>query len=436
MNKQISKPNRKPSILECIKIFAKIGFLSFGGPTAQIALMHKELTVDKSWLTEAQFLSALSFCMFLPGPEAMQLATYSGWRLYGILGGLIAGILFLLPGAVLIALLASIYTSYGEITAVKAIFIGIKATVIIIVIEALLKIFEKTLKHRLHWIIAGASFFAFFLFSLPFPLIIFSAALIGAISFNTQGIRTPSSKERITFSIRKTATTIVLWLFVWFSPLAFIIIYFGNDHIFSQLGIFFSKLAVVSFGGAYSVLAYMTQEVVQNHNWLSASEMLDGLGLAETTNGPLILVNEFVGYVAAYRYEGNSSSTTALIGAFIALWATFVPCFLWIFAGAPYLDIVQKSQKLQGALNGVMAAVVGVILNISVWFSLQVFFKKVSKYEIGPLVIWKPHILTLDWTTVFLSLLSAFLLLYLKIGIGKTLLVTGGISLILFTYLF
>ncbi len=419
-----------PSFIKSMKVFAKIGLLSFGGPTAQIALMHKELVETNNWLNESKFLSALSFCMFLPGPEAMQLATYAGWRLHGVRGGLFAGLLFILPGSILVLILASIYAYFGEISEIQAIFIGIKATVIVIVIEALIKVSKRALKETHHCLLAFISFIAFFFFSVPFPLIIISAGIIGFLMFSIDNKETDISLSSGTTSLKKTLFTTIVWLSIWLIPLATMIVALGDKNIFVQLGLFFSKLAVVSFGGAYSVLAYMTQEVVENYKWVTASEMLDGLGLAETTNGPLILVNEFIGYLAAYRLGGGFPLISGLTGAIVTLWVTFTPCFLWIFVGAPYIDSIQKNPRLNGALSGITAAVVGVILNLTVWFGLHVFFEKVNKTAFGPLTIWIPELSTFHLPSVLFAGLAAFLLTRLRIGLAKTIFLTGIIAFI------
>ena len=414
-----------PSFIKSMKVFAKIGLLSFGGPTAQIALMHKELVENNNWLSESKFLSALSFCMFLPGPEAMQLATYAGWRLHGVRGGLYAGLLFILPGSIFVFFLASIYAYYGEVPQIQAIFIGIKATVIIIVIEALIKVSRRALKEAHHWLVAGISFIAFFFFAVPFPLIIISAGIIGFSMFSRENREIEAYYDSEIISHKRTLLTAITWLSIWLIPLAALIAILGIENIFVQLGLFFSKLAVVSFGGAYSVLAYMAQEVVENYNWVNASEMLDGLGLAETTNGPLILVNEFIGYLAAYRLSTESPLISGLIGALITLWVTFTPCFLWIFVGAPYIAIIQKNPRLIGALNGITAAVVGVILNLTVWFGLHVFFEKVTKTAFGPLTIWTPELSTIHLATILFSGLATLLLTRWRLGLGKTIFLMG-----------
>ena len=392
---------RAPSFAEALRVWGRIGLLSFGGPTAQIALMHREVVERKRWLGEQQFLNALSFCMLLPGPEAMQLATYTGWRLHGLRGGLAAGLLFVLPGAVLVLLLAMVYAAFGEVALVKAIFLGIKAAVLAIVVEALLRVAKRALKRRVDWVIAALSFVAIFFLALPFPLVIVLAALAGYFAASSDVAEVlPAAAPSGDISIGRALRTASIWLLIWLVPLFAVALVFGSGHVLTELAVFFSKLAVVTFGGAYAVLAYMTQEVVQNHGWLSAGEMLDGLGLAETTNGPLILVTEFVGYLAAYRFGGDpplvgdplavgdplvggglslgdgSPVAMGLLGAAVTLWATFAPCFLWVFTGAPFIERLQSMPRLRGALAGVTAAVVGVILNLSVWFALHVFFER------------------------------------------------------------
>ncbi len=419
-----------PSFQEALRVWARIGLLSFGGPTAQIALMHRVLVDEKKWLGEQQFLSALSFCMLLPGPEAMQLATYAGWRQHGVKGGLAAGLLFVLPGALLVFILAAIYAAFGQLSPVQAIFFGVKAAVLVIVIEALLRVAKRALHQAAHWWLAGFSFIAIFFLSLPFPLVIAAAAAVGFFLVRKDdeiSSRPPTPLARA--DVQATFATIGTWLLIWTGPLLVTALIVGPDHVLAKLGFFFSKLAVVTFGGAYAVLAYMAQEVVQNHGWLSAGEMLDGLGLAETTNGPLILVTEFVGYLAAYRFGSGPPMLMGLIGALVTLWATFAPCFLWIFAGAPYIERLQTMPRLKGALSGVTAAVVGVILNLSVWFGLHVFFGTVNSAEVGPLTLWLPDIATLDWAAVALAALAALALFRLHLSLAWTLALTGGLAL-------
>ena len=411
---------------EALRTWTKIGLLSFGGPTAQIALMHRIIVEEKKWLSEQHYLNALSFCMLLPGPEAMQLATYSGWRLHGLRGGLAAGLLFVLPGAAVVMSLSMIYASFGKVPLVEALFYGIKAAVLVIVVEALLRISKRALKQPAHWAIAAASFVGIFFLDLPFPIIIAAAAVIGLliasdVKQDEQPIMLPQG------SFGTTVQVIAVWLAIWFVPLIAIAAVFGPQHILAQLGWFFSKLAMVTFGGAYAVLAYMAQDVVTKHQWLEAGQMLDGLGLAETTPGPLILVTQFVGYVAAFKKGGI---LVGALGALVALWATFAPCFLWIFAGAPYIEWIISKPRLRGALAGITAAVVGVILNLTVWFGLHVFFGKVTPQSTGWLKLWVPELATLDWRIVVLAAISGILLLYRHWNIAAVLGVAslGGLA--------
>lgn len=343
-------------------VFARIGILSFGGPAAQIALMHKELVEDRPWLTEAQFLRALTFCMLLPGPEAMQLATYAGWRLRGTPGGLIAGLLFVLPGAAVIAALALAYSAYGQLPFAQALFVGLKACVVVIVIQALLRVSQKALRTRLHHSFAAASFVALFALDTPFPLVIAVAALLGAWLMKAETDPAPPAPQ----AKAKTLRTIAIWLTLWLAPIPVLASF--APHVFVDMAIFFSTLAVVTFGGAYAVLAYMTQVVVGDLGWLTTAQMVDALGLAETTPGPLILVTQFVAMISV------DSVPMALAAGGVALWMTFIPCFLWIFAGAPYIDRLAHMPRVSGALGAITAAVVGVIANLGLWFAGAVFF--------------------------------------------------------------
>ncbi|MFD2206257.1 chromate efflux transporter [Kiloniella antarctica] len=415
-----------PSLSNLFKVWLKIGLLSFGGPTAQIALMHKIVVDERKWLNERQFLNALSFCMLLPGPEAMQLATYSGWRLHGFIGGLMAGLLFVIPGAIIVLSFATIYALYGNVPLVNALFLGVKACVLIIVIEALHRVSKKVLHEKLHWFIAGLAFIGIFVLNLPFPLIILVAALFGFLrgSNSIEPLEVHNRQQR---TLTGTIGTILLWLLIWFTPLVLLDL-FAAQSILNEIGIFFSKLAIVTFGGAYAVLAYMSQDVVAHFGWLNAGEMMDGLGLAETTPGPLILVTEFVGFLAAYRDGGLA---TGLLGAVITLWVTFAPCFLWIFVGAPYIDWIGAQPRLRGALSGIAAAVVGVILNLSIWFGLHVFFSDVSATKYGVLTLWTPELSSFDSRIIVLSTVSGLLILRFHWGITPVLLLSalGGAGL-------
>ena len=411
-----------PSLKQSTPIWCKIGLLSFGGPAAQIALMHREIVENKNWLSEEQFLNALNFCMLLPGPEAMQLATYSGWRINGVLGGLIAGLLFILPGAIVITFLATMYAFFGDMPLVNSLFIGVKATVIIIVLEALLKVSKKSLKTHTHSSIAAIAFVGIFFFNLPYPLIILASAIFGYFALPNKFGFTPIQRTQ---TITNTLKTVLIWLAIWWIPI--LMVYLFSDHeILSEITIFFSKLAVVTFGGAYAVLTYMAQDVVTTKEWLTAGQMMDGLGLAETTPGPLILITEFVGFIAGFKDGGI---IVAISAAFLTLWVTFAPCFLWIFAGTPYIDWVGSQPRLHGALSAITAAVVGVILNLSVWFALHVFFEKVNELQFGPINLLWPNFNNVSLIAVFLTIISAWLLIKLKWNIIWVLAINATLAL-------
>jgi chromate transporter len=401
---------------EALKVWARIGVLSFGGPAGQIAMMHKVLVDEKKWLSEERYLHALNFCMLLPGPEAMQLATYAGWSLHGWRGGLAAGTLFVLPGALVVLVLSMIYAAFGQVPVVTALFFGVKAAVLAIVIEALLRVARRSLRLGSDWWIAAAAFFALFAFQIPFPLVIAAAAIFG---FFRAGGAKVEAIEHARIDWRGSANTALLWLALWLVPVAALVALLGREHVFSQVALFFSKLAIVTFGGAYAVLAYMAQQAVQTYGWLTASEMVDGLGLAETTPGPLILVTQFVGYLAGYREAGGVAG--GLFAAMIVLWVTFVPCFLWIMAAAPYIERLHAMPRLSGALAGITAAVVGVILNLTIWFALHVLFARVGQFDLGILRPWVPDWRTLDAAALALSLIAALALLRFHAGIFTTL---------------
>ena len=412
-----------PTLRQSTATWCKIGLLSFGGPAAQIALMHREIVENKKWLSEDQFLNALNFCMLLPGPEAMQLATYSGWRINGTLGGLIAGLLFVLPGAFLITLLAVIYAFFGDVPLINSLFLGVKATVVVIVIQALLKVSKKALKTHYHTSIAVTAFISIFFFNLPYPFIIFVSAFFGYLMLpNKINVKQVQQSHPLT----KTLKTILAWLVVWWIPI--LLVYLISDQkILTEITIFFSKLAVVTFGGAYAVLSYMAQDVVITKDWLTAGQMMDGLGLAETTPGPLILVTEFVGFLAAFQEGGIK---LALIAGFLTLWVTFIPCFLWIFAGAPYIDWISSQPRLHGALSAITAAVVGVILNLSIWFMLHVFFEKISDVQFGPINLLWPNFSYINVPAIFLTSISIWLIIRLKWNIALVLLINASLALL------
>ncbi|MFX4297967.1 MULTISPECIES: chromate efflux transporter [Roseobacteraceae] len=398
------------------RIFGRIGLLSFGGPAAQIALMHSELVERHKWLSEQDYLRALSLCMMLPGPEAMQLATYAGWRLRGVAGGLLGGLLFVVPGAVVIMALALGYVYFGTLPLVQAAFVGIKAAVIVVVVQALLRVSAKALLGPAAWGLAGLAFLALFAFGVPYPLVILGAGLFGAIR-----ARDTAAQPFPPVTTSRPLRTIALWGSLWVAPLALV---WALGHSFLlQLGLFFSKLAVVTFGGAYAVLAYMTQTVVQDFGWIDTGQMIDALGLAETTPGPLILVTEFVALLAGFAQGGPGM---AILAGLLALWVTFTPCFLWIFLAGPFLDTLSGRPRLAAALQAITAAVVGVILNLSVWFALHVLFETVHVMGVMPL----PDLATLNMTALALTMLAAVLLLWIRCSLPVTLALTATAGLL------
>jgi chromate transporter len=411
--------HERVSFGDALKVWTRIGLLSFGGPAAQIALMHRVLVDERKWLSEERFLHALNFCMLLPGPEAMQLATYAGWRLHGLAGGLAAGLLFVLPGALVVLALSMLYVALGSLPAIGALFFGIKAAVLAIVLEALLRVSRRALRQKSDWLIAAAAFVALYAFAVPFPLIILAAGVVGF--FRSAGAPFHAAPVRV--DLGQTIITVMVWLALWLLPVALILVAFGPGHVFSGIAVFFSKLAVVTFGGAYAVLSYLAQQVVQARGWLTTGEMVDGLGLAETTPGPLILVIEYVAYVSAHRFAGGAWGGIA--GAAIALWVTFVPCFMWIFVFAPYLDYLRSMPRLSGALAAITAAVVGVILNLSLWFALHVLFDKVTRITRPPLDIWLPDLASVNLFSLLLAAVAGLMLLKFDFGVVRTILVSA-----------
>jgi chromate transporter len=380
----------RPTFAEAFKLWLKIGCINFGGPAGQIAMMHRMLVDEKKWVDEARFLHALNFCMLLPGPEAQKLATYIGWLLHGIRGGLAAGILFVLPGAFVMLGLSLLYALGRGFSIVDGALFGIKAAVLVIVLEALIRIGKRALKTSVLLGLAGAAFVGIFFLALPFPLIVVAAAGVGYLVAQSSpgllglkadvGALNPPAPGRW----RQAVIASVTGLVVWWAPVALAVVALGPQHVLVSIGTFFSKLAVVSFGGAYALLAYMAQEAVETHHWMTAPEMVDGLGLAETTPGPLILVTQFVGFLAAFRDASPFSPVVAgVLGAAMTTWVTFVPSMLWIFAGAPFVEQLRSNRRLSGALAAITAAVVGVILNLSVWFALHVLFGQVKEMHAG-----------------------------------------------------
>jgi chromate transporter len=416
-----------PPFADAFKVWLKIGCINFGGPAGQVAMMHRIVVDERKWIDEPRFLHALNFCMLLPGPEAQQLATYIGWLLHGARGGLAAGILFVLPGACVMLGLSLLYALGRGIALVDGALFGIKAAVLVIVVEALIRIGKRALKTRVLIGLAAAAFIGIFFLALPFPLIVASAALIGYLvartkpsdlgpSANAEGIADTASGRW-----RQAVIAALAGLAIWWAPVALAVIAFGPGHVLVAIGLFFSRLAVVTFGGAYAVLAYMAQEVVESLSWLTAREMVDGLGLAETTPGPLILVTQFVGFIAAFRDAAPFSPVGAgLLGAAMTTWVTFVPSMLWIFAGAPFIEELRGNQRLAGALAAITAAVVGVILNLSVWFALHVLFGHVVEMRAGPLRWYAFDLAGLDLAAAGLAAVAALLTFGLHFGLIQT----------------
>ena len=436
-------PKPAISLSEATRVWARIGLYSFGGPAAQIALMHRELVEERRWLSEGRFLHALNYCMLLPGPEAQQLATYIGWLMHRTAGGLIAGLLFVLPGFVTILALSMLYAAYGQVALVGAIFYGIKAAILAVVIEAVVRIGKRALRNDVMIAIAAVAFVAIFAFQVPFPLIVLSALAFGlaAHAFADRLLPPPAMRDadmstafvidrliderrlpHIVPRAGRTLLTVLFGLALWLIPVAAVAAVFGPQHIFTQLGVFFGKAAMVTFGGAYAVLAYVAQQAVDVFGWLKPGEMIDGLALAESTPGPLIMVVQFVGYLAAFRLDTALSPMTAgFIGSLMTTWVTFAPCFIWIFAGAPYIEALHGNRWLHAALSCVTAAVVGVILNLSVWFAIHVLFAQVDEFVIGAARILAPAWATLDPVSAIIAVASMIALLRFHVGLGRTL---------------
>lgn len=403
------------SLLDATRVFARIGLLSFGGPAGQISLMHRELVEQRDWLDEARFLHALNYCMLLPGPEAMQLATYAGWLLRGWRGGLIAGLLFVLPGVAAIMVLSWVYVLAGEVGWIAGVFFGLKAAVIAIVAQALLRLAGKALPDWSRKALAVAGFAALFVLNLPFPLVVLGAALIGALAFRgkMEQMATPAP-----VAWRGVAATTALWLTIWLGPVFALGLVLGWDHVLAQVAVFFSQMAVLTFGGAYAVLAWVAQAAVETHGWLSAEAMLDGLAMAETTPGPLIMVTQFVGFMAGFTGAGLVMATFA---ALVTVWATFAPCFLWIFAGAPFAERLRASPPLAGALSAVTAAVVGVIGNLALWFTIHALFARTRVVGGMDLPVWS----SLDPVALALTVAALVAGFGLRAGPGALILGSG-----------
>ena len=437
-----------PTLGEATRVWAKIAALSFGGPAGQIAVMHRILVEEKRWLGDGRFLHALNFCMLLPGPEAQQLATYIGWLMHGVKGALVAGLLFIVPGIVAIMGLSWIYAIWGDVAFVSALFFGLKAAVLAIVLQAVVRVGKRALKNGAMRAIAAASFVAIFAFGVPFPLIVAVAALIGwsgarmgIAAFQGGGGHGAVGKAHVedaatllgeehgdltgaarAGAFRAGAIALILWIV----PVAALLL-LAPDSEFTDIATFFSKLAVLTFGGAYAVLAWVAQEAVGTYGWLEPGEMLDGLGMAETTPGPLIMVLQFVGFMGAFREAGWAMPLLAgTIGGLLTTWVTFAPCFAWIFLGAPFMEGLRSNKALSAALSAVTAAVVGVILNLSIWFAIHVVWREVARIEAWPLSLELPVLTSIDWAAAALSALALFAVFRLKLGMTTVL---GGAAL-------
>jgi chromate transporter len=440
---------------EAMKVWARVAALSFGGPAGQIAVMHRIVVEEKKWIGENRFLQALNYCTLLPGPEAQQLAVYIGWLMHKTRGGLVAGILFVLPGLIAIMALSWIYVLLGKVTVVQGLFFGLKAAVLVIVIEAVLRVGKRALKNNVMRGIAAAAFVAIFFYDAPFPLIIVAAALLGwlggrfgwkpfltggghgkvgdkqvADADSLLGEETPEhAKPNLRWSLGISGLFLALWLV----PVALIWATLGPDNVFTQIALFFSKMAVVTFGGAYAVLAYVAQQAVDQYHWVKPGEMLDGLGMAETTPGPLIMVTQFVGFLGAWRAPGSLNPVLAgTLGGLLTTWVTFTPCFLWIFFGAPFVEVLRANKALAAALGAVTAAVVGVILNLAVWFALHVLFAELHPVQWLGAELDVPVLASVNVPSMILAAAAAIAVFRFKLGMVPVLLASSLVGVAYF----
>jgi chromate transporter len=421
---------------EAFRVWLRVALLSFGGPAGQIAVMHRILVEEKNWISESRFLHALNYCMLLPGPEAQQLATYIGWLLHRTAGGIMAGGLFILPGVICIMALSYIYAAFGNVGVIEALFFGLKAAVLAIVIQAVVRVGKRALRNRIMIGLAASAFIAIFFFSVPFPVIIIAAGVIGYIGAKSgrpefaavehgggknaaaiDSLLGDELPDHIRPSIPRALRVSAVWLLLWLVPVGAVLVAFGSANVFSQIALFFSKMAMVTFGGAYAVLAYVAQQAVEHYHWVQPREMLDGLGMAETTPGPLIMVLQFVGFMAAYRDPGTLSPMLAgTLGGLLATWVTFTPCFLWIFLGAPFIETLRGNKGLAGALTAITAAVVGVILNLSIWFALHTVFRETSPVRSFGLSFDMPVWSSIDIAALILAIAAATAIFRFNLG--------------------
>ena len=421
---------------QAFRVWGRVALLSFGGPAGQIAVMHRILVEEKRWISEGRFLHALNFCMVLPGPEAQQLATYVGWLMHRTAGGLLAGGLFILPGAVAILALSWIYAAYGHVGFIEGLFFGLKAAVLAIVAQALLRVGKRALKSPASRLVAAAAFAAIFFFAAPFPAIVLGAGAVGFLGARLgwpgfagspgHGAGAAPAEdgdsllgEAIPAHARPNAARALknaaLWIALWQAPVVAALVLLGADSVYSRIALFFSKMALVTFGGAYAVLAYVAQQAVENYHWLAPGEMLDGLGMAETTPGPLIMVLQFVGFMAAYRAPGTLTPLWAgTLGGLLATWVTFTPCFLWIFVGGPFVEALRGQKAIGGALAAITAAVAGVILNLAVWFAIHTMFARTWPVRGFGLAFDAPVLASANPAAIALGVAAAFALFRLK----------------------
>jgi chromate transporter len=436
---------------EAFMVWVRVALLSFGGPAGQIAVMHRILVEEKNWISESRFLHALNYCMLLPGPEAQQLATYIGWLLHRTAGGIMAGGLFVVPGVVSIMALSIVYAAYGNVGFVEALFFGLKAAVLAIVIQAVVRIGKRALRNPVMIGLAAVAFIAIFFFNVPFPLIIIAAGAIGflgakagrpefaAIEHGGNGnaavidsMLGDDLPDHVRPTVSRALRVSAVWLLLWLVPVVALLVAFGEANVFSQIAVFFSKMAMVTFGGAYAVLAYVAQQAVEHYHWLRPREMLDGLGMAETTPGPLIMVLQFVGFMAAYRDPGTLSPMLAgALGGLLATWVTFTPCFLWIFLGAPFIETMRGNKGLAGALSAITAAVVGVILNLSIWFALHTVFRDTFPIRSFGLSFDAPVLSSIDLPALVLAVAAATAIFRFNIGMLTVLAASCGAGLAL-----
>jgi chromate transporter len=436
---------------EALRVWTLVALQSFGGPAGQIAVMHRILVEEKWWIGEQRFLHALNYCMLLPGPEAQQLAIYIGWLLHRAIGGLAAGILFVLPGFFSILALSILYATFGDTTFVSGLFFGLKPAVMAVVVEAVFRIGRRTLKTRVLQTLAGAAFIAIFFLDVPFPVIVVAAGLAGWLGGRLMPEQFPAAQphapggahdptdvpvidsmvHQVQPSLTRSLRVLAVGLAFWFLPLLALIAVFGREHVLVQQGVFFSKAAVVTFGGAYAVLAYVGQQAVETYGWLRPGEMLDGLGMAETTPGPLIMVLQFVGFMGASRLAGGLDPLAAgILGSLVTTWVTFVPCFLWIFLGAPYIEHLRGNRSLSTALTGITAAVAGVVLNLAVWFSLHTLFGQVDEVRKSGVRLLIPVWSTLDPAALVIAAFAFLALFRWKLGMLKTLAASAAAGLL------